>query len=223
MANRNDRSEQILRTAMHLFHERGFDGVGVDLIGEKAGVSGPAIYRYFSGKDEILMTLLDEAIDRVLMSTGGQFDDPREELEHLVRGHVQRALEERELMSVWTKERNSIPKLYRSRLSARIKRYIDRWVDCLHACYPDQSRDVLNAAVHATHGLIDSTSMWPEKSLRTAGLGDILAGMALQGLEWLGADASGTASAPKSSRQKRPPVVGPKVTPLRSRRPGMAR
>ena len=162
MANRNDRSEQILRTAMHLFHERGFDGVGVDLIGEKAGVSGPAIYRYFSGKDEILMTLLDEAIDRVLMSTGGQFDDPREELEHLVRGHVQRALEERELMSVWTRERNSIPAAYRSRLSARIKRYIDRWVDCLHACYPNQSRDVLNAAVHATHGPIHSTSMWPE-------------------------------------------------------------
>jgi AcrR family transcriptional regulator len=204
MANRNDRSEQILRTAMHLFHERGFDGVGVDLIGEKAGVSGPAIYRYFSGKDEILITLLDEAIDRVLMSTGGQFDDPREELEHLVRGHVQRALEERELMSVWTRERNSIPKAYRSRLSARIKRYIDHWVDCLDARYPNQSRDVLTAAVHATQGLIDSTSMWPDKSLRTAGLADILAGMALQGLEWLGSDASRTMSKPKSIRQKRP-------------------
>lgn len=203
MAKRNDRSEQILRTAMHLFHERGFDGVGVDLIGEKAGVSGPAIYRYFSGKDEILMTLLDEAIDRVLMSTGGQFDDPREELDHLVRGHVQRALEERELMSVWTRERNSIPKAYRSRLSARIKRYIDRWVDCLHACYPDQSRDVLNAAVHATHGLIDSTSIWPEKSLRTAGLADILAGMALQSLEWLDSDASRVTAKPKGLRPAR--------------------
>jgi AcrR family transcriptional regulator len=203
MANRNDRSEQILRTAMHLFHERGFDGVGVDLIGEKAGVSGPAIYRYFSGKDEILMTLLDEAIDRVLMSTGGQFEDPREELEHLVRGHVQRALEERELMSVWTRERNSIPKAYRSRLRARIKRYIDHWVDCLHACYPNQSSEVLNAAVHATHGLIDSTSMWPEKSLRTAGLTDVLTGMALQGLEWLGSEASQAASAPKNTRQER--------------------
>ena len=191
---------------MHLFHERGFDGVGVDLIGEKAGVSGPAIYRYFSGKDEILMTLLDEAIDRVLMSTGGQFNDPRAELEHLVRGHVQRALEERELMSVWTRERNSISKAYRSRLSARIKRYIDRWVDCLHACYPNLSPDVLNAAVHATHGLIDSTSMWPEKSLRTAGLADILTGMALQSLEWLGSDAARATSAPKSVRQKRSPI-----------------
>ena len=109
-------------------------------------------------------------------------------------------------MSVWTRERNSIPAAYRSRLSARIKRYIDRWVDCLHACYPDQSRDVLNAAVHATHGLIDSTSMWPERSLRTAGLADVLAGIALQGLEWLGSDASHNVSAPKSVRQKRSPI-----------------
>ncbi len=218
MADRNDRSEKILRTAMHLFHERGFDGVGVDLIGEKAGVSGPAIYRYFSGKDEILMTLLDEAIDRVLMSTGGQFDDPREELEHLVRGHVQRTLEERELMSVWTRERNSIPKAYRTRLSARIKRYIDRWVDCLNACYPDHTRDALNAAVHATHGLIDSTSMWPEKSLRTAGLAELLAGMALQSLEWLGSEPSRITSGPNSVRKKRSLAAAPEVTPLRSRR-----
>src|SRR5271163_1718654 len=223
MANRNDRSEQILRTAMNLFHERGFDGVGVDLIGEKAGVSGPAIYRYFSGKDEILITLLDEAIDRVLMSTGGQFDDPREELEHLARGHVQRALEDRELMSVWTKEQNSIPKAYRSRLRVRIKRYVDHWVDCLQACYPNQSREVLNAAVHATHGLIDSTFMWPEKSLRTPGLADLLTGMALHGLEWLGSDASCTTSAPKSVREKRTSTVRPEVTPLNNSRARMAR
>src|ERR1700751_2824313 len=105
MANRNDRSDQILRTAMHLFHERGFDGVGVDLIGEHAGMSGPAIYRYFSGKDEILMTLLAEAIDRMLMSVGGSYSDPHEELEHLIHGLVRRAIEDRELISIWTKER----------------------------------------------------------------------------------------------------------------------
>ncbi|MCX2930072.1 TetR/AcrR family transcriptional regulator [Mycobacterium sp. CVI_P3] len=182
---RNERSERILRAAMHLFHERGFDGVGVDLIGERAGMSGPAIYRYFSGKDEILITLVDEAIDRVLMSTGGDFDNPREELEHLIRGHVQRALEERELMSVWTRERNSIPKPYRSRLRSRINRYIDRWVDCLDACYPGNNRELLVSAVHATHGLIDSTAFWPAQSLKLPALDDVLTGMALASLEYL--------------------------------------
>ena len=201
---RNERSERILRTAMHLFHERGFDGVGVDLIGERAGVSGPAIYRYFSGKDEILVTLLDEAIDRVLMSTGGQFDDPREELEHLVGGHVQRALEERELMSVWTKEHNKIPKPYRSRLRSRINRYIDRWVDCLSACYPGQPRDVLIASVHATHGLIDSAAFWPSQALRVSGLDEILTAMALSGLDSL----AGAAQQPKGKARRQKAVKG---------------
>lgn len=190
-SSKNERSERILRAAMQLFHERGFDGVGVDLIGERAGMSGPAIYRYFAGKDEILVTLVDEAIDRVLMSTGGTFDDPREELDHLVRGHVQRALEERELMSVWTKERNSIPKKYRPRLRSRINRYIDRWVDCLDACYPGHPRDVLVAVVHATHGLIDSTAMWPPQSLKLTGLDDVLSGMALSSVDWLATSKQG--------------------------------
>jgi AcrR family transcriptional regulator len=184
-SSRNERSEKILRAALVLFYERGFDGVGVDLIGERAGMSGPAIYRYFSGKDEILMTLLDEAIDRVLLSVGGEFDDPREELAHLIRGHIRRAIEEHQLMSVWTRERNSIPKQYRTRLRSRIGRYVDRWVDCLAARYPGHSRDVLVAAVHATHGLIDSTAFWPTQSLKVAGLEDMLSGMALSGLEWL--------------------------------------
>ncbi|MUL65905.1 hypothetical protein BOO86_15625 [Mycobacterium sp. CBMA 234] len=183
---RNDRAETILRTALALFHERGFAGVGVDLIGERAGVSGPAIYRYFSGKDEILMTLLDEAIDGVLMSVGGSYPDPHEELEHLIRGHARRAIEDRELMSVWTKERNSIPKKYRARLNSRIARYIDRWVNCLSECYPGNSDEVYVAAVHATHGLIDSTSFWPSKSLKVSGLEDMLCGMAWSSLRWLG-------------------------------------
>lgn len=188
---------------MRLFHERGFDGVGVDLIGEKAGVSGPAIYRYFRSKDEILVTLLDEAIDRVLMSTGGQFDNPREELEHLVRGHVQRALEERELISIWIRERNSIPNPYRSRLRSRINRYIDRWVVCLEVCYPDQPRDVLTAAVHAVQGLIDSTAMWPPQSLRVDRLDELVTGMALDGLEWLAIDTSKSSKKPGSNLNRK--------------------
>lgn len=185
---------------MQLFHERGFDGVGVDLIGERAGMSGPAIYRYFGGKDEILITLVDEAIDRVLMSTGGEFDNPRDELEHLISGHVQRALEERELMSVWTRERNSIPKQYRPRLRSRINRYIDRWVDCLDACYPGNPRDVLVSAVHAAHGLIDSTAFWPAQALKQPNLEQVLSGMTLSSLGWLEHSAQPSA-ARKSARR----------------------
>jgi AcrR family transcriptional regulator len=182
---RNERSEVILRTAMQLFHERGFNGVSVDQIGESAGMSGPAIYRYFSGKDDILVTLIDEAIDRILMSTGGVFDDPYEELQHLVRGHVRRAIEEPELVSIWTKDRNALPKKYGFRLRARIGRYVTRWADCLDACYPGHSPEVLMAAAHAAQGLIDSTAFWPAQALQVPDLDGMLTGLALDSLCWL--------------------------------------
>jgi AcrR family transcriptional regulator len=176
--------------------------VGVDLIGERAGMSGPAIYRYFTSKDEILMTLIDEAVDQVLIATGGKFDDPRDEIKHMARGHVQRVLEQRELMGVWTRERKSIPSQHRARVSARINRYVQRWVDCLQACYPDQDVDVLRAATHATHGLIDSVALWPPQALKVEGLDILLSEMALTALQAL--DRAGRSGA-VSKRRTKPP------------------
>ncbi|WP_165692742.1 TetR/AcrR family transcriptional regulator [Mycolicibacterium fortuitum] len=183
---RSERAERILRAAMHLFHERGFNAVGVDLIGERAGMSGPAIYRHFASKDAILVTLVDDAIDKVLLATAGVHDDPFDELRHLVRMHVQRVLEERELMSIWIKERNAIPKKLRPRLRSRIDRYMDRWFLCLDRCYPGNPRPVLVTAVHAIHGLIDSAATWPEEMLSVDGTDDVLTGIAMAGFGWLG-------------------------------------
>src|SRR6058998_3763722 len=94
------RQQRILDAAAELFFERGFAAVGVDEIGQRAGVTGPAIYRHFSGKDEILATLFDDAIDRLVDATAGEFDDPREELDALVRGHARFVLGERKLAGV---------------------------------------------------------------------------------------------------------------------------
>jgi AcrR family transcriptional regulator len=52
------RERQILDAAAALFYEKGFHGVGVDEIGQRVGISGPALYRHFKGKDQILAALL---------------------------------------------------------------------------------------------------------------------------------------------------------------------
>ena len=49
------------RRSGELFHERGYHATGMDDIGAEAGISGPAIYRHFKGKEEILEVLLLEA------------------------------------------------------------------------------------------------------------------------------------------------------------------
>ncbi|MGN0424111.1 MAG: TetR/AcrR family transcriptional regulator [Acetatifactor sp.] len=51
--------EKILAAALTLFAEKGYDGVGVDLIAERAGIKGPSMYKHFKGKEVILDTLID--------------------------------------------------------------------------------------------------------------------------------------------------------------------
>lgn len=51
--------EKILESALELFSEKGYDGVGVDLIAQNAGFKGPSIYKHFSGKKAILEELME--------------------------------------------------------------------------------------------------------------------------------------------------------------------
>ena len=51
--------ERILNSALTLFAEKGYDGVGVDLIAEKSGLKGPSIYKHFKSKEEILTVLME--------------------------------------------------------------------------------------------------------------------------------------------------------------------
>lgn len=60
MLNKMTTKERILDSALTLFAEKGYDGVGVDLIAEKAGLKGPSIYKHFKSKEEILDVLIEK-------------------------------------------------------------------------------------------------------------------------------------------------------------------
>ena len=49
-----------------LVAERGYHQVGVDEIGAAAGVSGAAIYRHFAGKQELLVAVIERAVDALM-------------------------------------------------------------------------------------------------------------------------------------------------------------
>jgi AcrR family transcriptional regulator len=56
--------QRLLEEALTLFSERGYDGTGVDLIAERAGIRGSSLYRHFKGKEEVLNTLIDITEER---------------------------------------------------------------------------------------------------------------------------------------------------------------
>lgn len=51
--------QRILYAALDLISEKGYDGVGVDLIAEHAGLKGPSLYRHYKGKEDIFHSLID--------------------------------------------------------------------------------------------------------------------------------------------------------------------
>ena len=55
--------DELLAAALRVFARRGYREAGVDEIAAEAGYSKGALYWHFSGKDELLMALLEERID----------------------------------------------------------------------------------------------------------------------------------------------------------------
>src|SRR5438477_3366087 len=58
--------DELLTAALEVFARRGYRDAGVDEIAAEAGYSKGAVYWHFSGKEELLMALLEERIDAPL-------------------------------------------------------------------------------------------------------------------------------------------------------------
>jgi len=89
----------ILRTALKLFIEKGFENVSIRRIAGKIQYSPATIYLYYKGKDEILCALHDFGFEKLYakQQTILSIKDPYERLRKQGRVYVEFALENPEL------------------------------------------------------------------------------------------------------------------------------
>jgi AcrR family transcriptional regulator len=62
-AERREARDELLTAALRVFARRGYREAGVDEIAAEAGYSKGALYWHFSGKEDLLMTLLEERVE----------------------------------------------------------------------------------------------------------------------------------------------------------------
>lgn len=154
------RREAILREAAAQFAAHGFHGVSIDDLGAALGVSGPALYRYFPGKEAILTAMLVGISEQLLdgatrvRETAGS---PGDLVDALVRFHVDFALTEPDLIAVHFRDLGAVPDPDRRRVRRLQARYVETWVDAIVAWRPAMEPTVARAAAHAVFGLINST------------------------------------------------------------------
>ncbi|WP_406280647.1 TetR/AcrR family transcriptional regulator [Embleya sp. NBC_00896] len=154
------RRDQILQVAARLFAERGYQGVGMDDIGAAVGISGPALYKHFRGKEAMLTELLVD-ISEQLLSRGREraaIEDPARALAALIEGQVEFALKQPDLITLHDHALNQVPTTERHRIRRVQRAYVEIWVDVAVKAHPGRLDDrAARAAVHATFGLINST------------------------------------------------------------------
>lgn len=185
------RSNQILRAAAQLFAERGYGATSIDDIGAAAGVSGPAIYWHFQGKQALLAAMLTN-ISEQLLAAGAEAvaaaPDAQAALVALVEGQVQFALAQPDLIVVHGRELRQLDEQQAHSVRALQRQYVDVWVVVLRRLYPRVARARATAAVQAAIGLINSTPY--TGSLRARSLAPMLRDMALAALHAVGAEGS---------------------------------
>jgi AcrR family transcriptional regulator len=158
------RRDQIRREAARLFAARGFLGVGVDEIGKAVGISGPGLYRHFSGKDAMLADLLVGISERLLEEgrrRAGEADGAAAALDALISGHVDFALDDQDLITLHDRELLHLKEDDRRRVRRLQRGYVELWVEVVREAFPalgsPEGEPRARAAVHAVFGLLNST------------------------------------------------------------------
>jgi len=154
------RRAQILDAAAALFARHGFHGVSMDDIGAAVGISGPGLYRHFSGKTSVLTEMLLRISEQLVAEGGSRAAaaaDAPAALDALLRGHIEFALGQPALITVHDRELGNVPEPARRRIRRLQRLYVEEWVTVLTELVPHAAQPTLRAAVHAVFGLLNST------------------------------------------------------------------
>ena len=163
-----ERTDAILSAAAELFAARGYTGVSLEDIGAAVGVSGPAVYRHFAGKQALLGALLIGVSERLV--AGGQdvasaAVSEQDRMRALVVFHVDFALGNADVIRVQDRDFVYLSDESRADVRRLQRAYIELWIDSL-AALVTEDRDALRLRVQACFGLLNSTPHSTSTALR---------------------------------------------------------
>jgi AcrR family transcriptional regulator len=158
---RRSRRDEILEIAVGLFATRGYHGVSMDDIGAAAGVTGPALYHHFAGKEAMLAAALNPVSESLL--AGGRErkathnESPQDALRALVEFHVDFALANPAVIALHLHELDRLPEEPRRQIRRLQRLYVEEWVTTLTALRADLNDGEARVLAHAAFGLMNST------------------------------------------------------------------
>ncbi|MYW93899.1 helix-turn-helix transcriptional regulator [Amycolatopsis rubida] len=156
---RSSRRQTLIKVAGELFHERAFDAVTTEMIGARAGVTGPALYRHFPSKQALLIAVLEDPLKDLLAharETAAEVTDPRKALAAMIDYHVTRSLQNVPSTLVFLKNEHNVPEEERHRMRRMMRLYAEEWSALVERLRPDLSDAQNRVLTHAVFSMINS-------------------------------------------------------------------
>ncbi|MEV6342097.1 TetR/AcrR family transcriptional regulator [Actinoplanes sp. NPDC051851] len=158
---RRSRRDEILEIAVGLFASRGYHGVSMDDIGTAAGVTGPALYHHFAGKEAMLVAALIPVSESLLEGSHERVvrhpDDAEAALADLIDFHVEFALANPAVIVLHLHELDRLPEEPRRQIRKLQRLYVEEWVNVLILLRPELIAAEARVLAHAAFGLMNST------------------------------------------------------------------
>jgi len=152
--------DRVLREAARLFARSGFHGTTIEDLGAACGISGPALYKHFASKDEVLARLLIGISEQLL--EGGRTvvagaPVPAEALRGLVAFHADFATSEPDLIRVQDRDLANLSAPAARRVRTLQRAYVEVWTEALRRVRSELTPELARTEVHALFGLLNST------------------------------------------------------------------
>jgi AcrR family transcriptional regulator len=158
---RRSRRDEILEIAVGLFAAKGYHGVSMDDIGSAAGVTGPALYHHFAGKEAMLVAALIPVSESLLHGGKERVSrhsaDAAAALGDLIDFHVEFALANPAVIALHLHELDRLPEEPRRQIRRLQRLYVEEWVTVLGTLRPELSAAEARVLAHAAFGLMNST------------------------------------------------------------------
>ena len=139
-----NRKTQLADAAAELFRKHGYHQVSVNDIANAAGVTGPAVYRHFRGKQDILAHVLLSGMDTFGLVTEQALATPgtaSDQLSALLRAIAELAVDRREITALWRWEGRHLAEADRSKIRHRGAELISQWGIALRDVRPELTAD----------------------------------------------------------------------------------
>jgi AcrR family transcriptional regulator len=149
--------EALLTESVHLFNRKGYRDTTMEEIASAVGMPTSGIYRYFSGKNDILAAIYRRAADRLSSEASsilGSSSDPEEALTSLIDAYVTRSFAHPELAYVYYTERANMAPADQRILRNLQRATVESWVRLVVEIRSDWTLGQARFAVHAAMALV---------------------------------------------------------------------